>query len=205
MSFVLSHGLLRVGDLQILCSTSPCLTDIQLQTLRTGLELLPFALPSSSCLSLRTFFYSFTFPLAPSGCASGSGSAFDFLALSLPLLPGTLSLCLGLWLSPWWPLFPSLSSQLFFCFPLSFFKLSKLFFCTSFFEFFTFLSTLTTHLKKARDVLLNALCFFVWRVNIGELNLAPSLFACIVFRDPQPASLSCLMSVSLQSLSPSLL
>ena len=165
VAFVLSSGLLELGDLQMSFSTPPCLMDVQLQTLKPGLDLLPFALPSFFCLSLNTSFYSFTYlvrPIPPLSlplsltplpsisllCSSLSPLAFSHCASGLRWAPACLSL-------------PSVSSQLSACFPLSFFKLSKHFFlCYVLLRILSFfLSTLTTPSKKAWYVFLSALCF----------------------------------------------
>lgn len=130
--------------------------DVQLRTLKTGLELSPLALPSSFCL--KTFFYSFAFPVPPPVC--------QIHAVILSLLPGILPLHPG----------PSVST----CLPLSaqsFFTILCLFsslilqtlqtFFVPPFENSSFFSALTTHRKKAHYVLLNALCFF-YSVHIEE-------------------------------------
>lgn len=151
--------------------------------------MLPFVLPSSSFLSLRTVFHSFVCALPP----SAPSALFRMFPLLLSLAPSPCVL-----VRDWVPTghsSPSLSSQLF-CFPFSFFTIYKPFFCASFFKFLSFLSTLTTHRGKKGTVHVSE-CFSFLLLKCKHSRVKYQTF-CLRHLS-RLASLSCLIFFSLQS------
>ena len=147
--------------------TSTCLPEVQPQTWRTGLEAPMFALPFSLCLLRRTFFSCSLVLSLPLLCLT-----YPALDVSSPPFPGTLSLLLGPWLSPDWPLCfkPLFTTVLFSSLILQTLQTLLLYLLLQIPFFSLNFDYINEEKGGALDVLLNAFHLFFWSVNIEELN-----------------------------------